>query len=84
MTETPPLHLSVMGLVSKLGLKSEIFPNMNRETTMGLFTLTISRIEGGRSLKIYLYDNIGDQGQNWVNLGSEFCIFAIYISLVQV
>ena len=26
----------------------------------------------------------GGQGQNWANLGSEFCIFALYISLVQV
>ena len=48
-----------MGLVSKPGLKSEIFPNIDGETAKGLFPLMISRIEGGRSLKIYLYDNIG-------------------------
>ena len=47
-----------MGLVFNTGLKSEIFPNMDGETPKGLFTLTISRIEGGRSLKIYLYDNM--------------------------
>ena len=44
------MTLSVMGLVSKPGLKSEIFPFMDRETAKGLVTLTISRIEGGSEL----------------------------------
>ena len=48
-----------MELVSKPGLKSEIFPHMDGEPAKGLFTLTISRIEGRRSLKLYLYDNMG-------------------------
>ena len=31
-------------------------------------------------MKIYLYDNMGGQGSNWVNVGSEFCIVSIYFS----
>ena len=39
----------------------------------------ISKLEGGWSLKKYPYDNMG-YGYTWVNLGSEFCIFTIYLA----
>ena len=32
----------------------------------------ISRLKGWGSLKICLYDNMGGQGYNWVNLQSVF------------